>query len=329
MQEKKCKVFLLSGFLGSGKTTMLMELLSNPPAGEVLVVLMNEFGRVGVDGDIIRRGGLEVLEINRGSIFCACAKGDFLNALYTILRQYKPSILLVEASGVADTRDMKRELGLGKLGGFFELRGNVCVVDSEHFLDWADLFNAVPLQVESATLVVLNKTDLVNPAALDAVKEKVREFNPSAPIFETSFGKVPWGEVLKDESEPAASAALPSADEWESFIEERLADAESHLAPPDAFYSQTILWTGTPEGFASVLSDLPKDVVRAKGYFKDGEGWKLFDVVEGSPATCSPFERPDFSAPTNLAVFIRREDRTYEIPQKFKHAGLTVKAIRN
>lgn len=64
--NRHCAVFLLSGFLGSGKTTLLRHLLENRPDGETLVVMMNEFGRIGVDGEIIRRAGLEIVEINRG-----------------------------------------------------------------------------------------------------------------------------------------------------------------------------------------------------------------------------------------------------------------------
>lgn len=78
MEQSKCKVFLISGFLGSGKTTMLKRLLETVPEGERAAVLMNEFGKAGVDGDVVKKNGLEIIEISSGSIFCACAKGDFL-----------------------------------------------------------------------------------------------------------------------------------------------------------------------------------------------------------------------------------------------------------
>ncbi len=332
MKQKKCKVFLLAGFLGSGKTTLLTELLNVPPEGEKLAVLMNEFGRIGVDGDIIRRNGLEMVEVNRGSIFCACAKGDFLRALHMLITDWKPTLLLIEASGIADTRDMQKDLGFRQLGNFFELWGNICVVDGEHFLSWAECFNAVPQQVEAASLIVLNKMDMVNPDELPVIREKIRELNPDAPIFETSFGKLPWSQILKDKEPEHISENLPSAEDWESFVDERLEDAEAHLAPPDKFYPQSILWLGEAEKFKQMIADsMPEDLVRAKGYFFDSEhnSWFLFSIVEGSSVTYSTFESPDFSSETNLAVFIRSEDKSFEIPKKFKDAGLTVKAIRN
>lgn len=329
MGDKKCKVLLLSGFLGSGKTTLLRELLGNPPAGETLVVLMNEFGRIGVDGDIIRKEGLEVMEINRGSIFCACAKGDFLRALHTILRDYRPGILLIEASGVADTRDMKRDLALGRLGDFFELRGNLCVVDAEHFMDWADLFNAVPRQVEAASLIVLNKIDLVTPQALPELRRRIRELNADAPLYETSFGKIPWSRVLAPEDPGEAAGPLPSPEDWDAFIEERLKDASAHLAPPDAFYPQSILWEGDPDAFRGALSDLPDDLVRGKGFFREGNGWTLFDIVRGTAPTYAPLTRDVPASESNLAVFIRREDRPQEIPKILVSAGIRLKGIRN
>ncbi|MDO5115192.1 MAG: GTP-binding protein [Synergistaceae bacterium] len=107
MKESKCKIFLLSGFLGSGKTTLLKHLLKAHPEEERAVVLMNEFGKSGVDSDVVRRNDLGIIKISSGAIFCACANGDFLRGLYTIPKDYKPTILLVEASGVADATDMK------------------------------------------------------------------------------------------------------------------------------------------------------------------------------------------------------------------------------
>lgn len=325
---RKCTVVLLSGFLGSGKTTVLLRLLVEAPPQETVVVLMNEFGRIGVDGDIIRRNGLEILEVNRGSIFCACAKGDYLRALYTILRDYRPTVLFVEASGVADTRDMRRDLETGRLGDFYELRANLCVVDGEHFIEWADLFNAVPVQVETATAVVLNKTDLMTPESLAAVRGAIRGLNPSVPLLETTFGRVPWAWALPPKETGMSDRGLPTDEEWDAFIQSRLDDAEAHLAPPDAFFTQSILWEGASDAFRPILARLPDDVVRAKGYFREGDGWTLFDVVHGGRISYAPLYAAP-SAEQNVAVFIRRREDLQELPKKLLAAGLKVRAIRN
>ena len=227
MDENKCKVYLLSGFLGSGKTTLLKHLLETHPENERVAVLMNEFGKAGVDGDVVRKNGLEIIEISRGSIFCACAKGDFLRGLYTILKDFRPTVLLVEASGVADTTDMKKDLGHGMLHDYYRFAGNICVIDAEHFEDWLDLFNAVIKQTEAATQLIINKTDLVTQEQADALEKHLHELNPSAQITRAAFGNVPWSLFRSDEADEKM-AEIPEAEAWEKFIDDVLANATPH-----------------------------------------------------------------------------------------------------
>ena len=310
MKESKCKVFLLSGFLGSGKTTLLKHLLETHPDGERIAVLMNEFGKAGVDGDVVRKNGLEIIEISRGSIFCACAKGDFLRGLYTILKDYQPTILLVEASGVADTTDMKKDLSHGMLHDYYQMAGNICVIDAVHFEDWLDLFNAVIRQTEAATDLIINKTDLVSAEDADALEAHLRQLNPTARITRAAFGNVPW-EIFR----PAAEA-------------EEKTEEIPHMAPPDNLASLSVFWEGDPEKFKEVLEKLPDDIVRSKGYFVDTDGrWKVFDIVgNGKPVYSSAAE--DFSQPRNLAIFIRRKRARREIPGLFQDAGIKLLELR-
>lgn len=328
MKESKCKVFLLSGFLGSGKTTLLKHLLETHPEGERIAVLMNEFGKAGVDGDVVRKNGLEIIEISRGSIFCACAKGDFLRGLYTILKDYQPTILLVEASGVADTTDMKKDLSHGMLHDYYQMAGNICVIDAVHFEDWLDLFNAVIRQTEAATDLIINKTDLVSAEEADALEAHLRQLNPVARITRAAFGNVLW-EIFR----PAAEAEekieeIPEMAEWEKFIDDTLSNMTPHMAPPDNLASLSVFWEGDPEKFKEVLEKLPDDIVRSKGYFIDTDGrWKVFDIVgSGKPVYSAAAE--DFSQPRNLAIFIRRKRARREIPGLFQDAGIKLLELR-
>ena len=327
MNGNKCKVFLLSGFLGSGKTTLLKHLLEKHPEGERIAVLMNEFGKAGVDGDVVRRDGLEVIEISRGSIFCACAKGDFLRGLYTILKDYRPTVLLVEASGVADTTDMKKDLSHGMLHDYYRFAGNVCVIDAQRFEDWLDLFNAVSRQTESATHLLINKTDLVTKEEADALEEHLRSLNPSAKIARAEFGGIPW-EFLADGGSQEKMKDIPGAEAWERFIEDTLSNMTPHMAPPDDLASLSAFWEGDPEKFKAALEKLPDDLVRSKGYFLDSDGeWKLFDIVEGGRPTYAD-AAPGFSQPRNLAIFIRRKRARREIPALLQEAGLKLLELR-
>ena len=328
MKESKCKVFLLSGFLGSGKTTLLKHLLETHPEGERIAVLMNEFGKAGVDGDVVRKNGLEIIEISRGSIFCACAKGDFLRGLYTILKDYQPTILLVEASGVADTTDMKKDLSHGMLHDYYQMAGNICVIDAVHFEDWLDLFNAVIRQTEAATDLIINKTDLVSAEEADVLEAHLRQLNPAARITRAAFGNVPW-EIFRPAAEPEEKIEeIPEMAEWEKFIDDTLSNMTPHMAPPDNLASLSVFWEGDPEKFKEVLEKLPDDIVRSKGYFIDTDGrWKVFDIVgSGRPVYSAAAE--DFSQPRNLAIFIRRKRARREIPGLFQDAGIKLLELR-
>ena len=328
MKESKCKVFLLSGFLGSGKTTLLKHLLETHPEGERIAVLMNEFGKTGVDGDVVRKNGLEIIEISRGSIFCACAKGDFLRGLYTILKDYQPTILLVEASGVADTTDMKKDLSHGMLHDYYQMAGNICVIDAVHFEDWLDLFNAVIRQTEAATDLIINKTDLVSAEEADVLEAHLRQLNPAARITRAAFGNVPW-EIFRPAAEPEEKIEeIPEMAEWEKFIDDTLSNMTPHMAPPDNLASLSVFWEGDPEKFKEVLGKLPDDIVRSKGYFIDTDGrWKVFDIVgSGKPVYSAAAE--DFSQPRNLAIFIRRKRARREIPGLFQDAGIKLLELR-
>ena len=327
MEQNKCGDFLISGFLGSGKTTLLKKLLETVPEGEKAAVLMNEFGKAGVDGDVVRKNGLEIIEISSGSIFCACAKGDFLRGLYTIFRDYKPSVLLIEASGVADTTDMKRDLGHGMLHDFYRFCGNICVADAQRFEDWADLFCAVPKQIEAASHVIINKIDLVSAEELSSIEEHIRDLNPSAEIRHALYGNIPWDVFVCPQEEEKAQA-LPCTEDWEKFIEKTLNDMDAHLAPPDKLASLSVFWEGDPVLFKEILRDLPDDIIRSKGYFKDTDGkWKVFDIVGNSAPVYSDADE-NFEMPRNLAIFIRTKKARREIPGMFESKGLRMLEVR-
>jgi len=328
MEDKKCRVYLISGFLGSGKTTMLSHLLKTAPDGERIAVLMNEFGKAGVDGDVVRKDGLDIIEISRGSIFCACAKGDFLRALYTIFRDYKPTVLLIEASGVADTTDMERDLGHGMLHDYYRLCGNICLVDAKRFKDWADIFCAVPKQIEAASAIVINKIDTATQEELDETERQIREINPRAKIMRASYGRIPWEAISGEHEKTEPAPPLPASEEWERYIEAVLNDMTRHLAPPDKLASMSVFWEGPAERFKELLHLLPDDIVRAKGYFLDTDGkWKVFNIVGNEPPVYSePAE--GFNQKRNLAVFIRTKRARHEIPDLFQNQGLKLLEVR-
>lgn len=192
-----CPVVLVTGFLGSGKTTLLRELLRSLPSEVHSVVLMNEFGKVGIDGPLLGEE-LDIVEVNRGSIFCACAKGDFLKALNRIARDFDADLLFVEASGIADPSDFERDLNRPEIASAFLLSSHLCVIDAACFPKWAELFTACEKQARSAHVFVLNKCDEATEADLCEVEALLAKWNPQAPVYRTSFGKIDPSKVLPD-----------------------------------------------------------------------------------------------------------------------------------
>ncbi len=104
--ENKIKLYILTGFLGAGKTTMLVNLLDKIGSERKIGIIQNEFGKLSIDGDIIRRGDIEMIEIERGSIFCSCLKLNFVQALAEMASKGLEEVF-VESSGLADPSNLQ------------------------------------------------------------------------------------------------------------------------------------------------------------------------------------------------------------------------------
>ena len=113
------RVYLITGFLGSGKTTFLNRIIERFPKNRKLTILMNEFGEIGIDGTLVEGDDIDMMEISRGSIFCVCVKTDFIKGLYELVTKVKPDVLIIESTGVANPSDLKRDLQLPIFGKRF------------------------------------------------------------------------------------------------------------------------------------------------------------------------------------------------------------------
>lgn len=325
-EENRIQVVLISGFLGSGKTTLLKKLVHRLPEGVVPLVLMNEFGETSVDGMLMQSetNPVQVVEINRGSIFCACAKGDFLRALDHIAREMAPSILIVEASGIADTTDMERDLANPRIAGGYELVTHLCLVDAEYFLDWLDTFVAVERQIHAAQVLGVTKCDLVDSEKQKALYDVLHKLNSDAKIVDVSWGELAWSDLLPPShleklTHCPKKRPLVSEDEMDEMIESMLSDPIAHLAPADRFLCQTFRLKGQSDQFALFLASLPRDVVRAKGFFRDKSGQQHHFDLRGKAISISP---SIVDSNDDLVVFIRTEMDNEEIPTLLAKAGL-------
>ncbi len=184
-------VWILGGYLGAGKTTMLNAMLAGGEfAGKEPALIINEFGKIGVDGALVERRELKRFEINKGSLFCICTKTDFLKALCEIAAGGRHKAVLIEATGIAEPVDIENFLTEGPNAGFFCLRGNLCVVDAVHFTQVAAYLKPAVSQVRWADAIVVNKCDLADKTGIRTLREILKQLNPAAPVTETSFGKI-------------------------------------------------------------------------------------------------------------------------------------------
>jgi len=171
---QKTKVFLVAGFLGSGKTTLLKRILGWQKDLSETVVLVNEFGEVGIDGALLGGAGSNVVELTSGCICCTLTT-DLLRCLSEIQEKFKPKRILIESSGVADPAAVVSILTDSRLAASMELEKIVTVLDAEYW-DIRENFGTLFFsQLETAHLILLNKIDLLDEDLVSTFLQEIHE----------------------------------------------------------------------------------------------------------------------------------------------------------
>ena len=188
--KKPIEVWLLTGYLGAGKTTALNHLLTGQLfSGRKVALVINEFGKMGVDGQLIEPGSYSKYEINKGSLFCICTKTDFIRIFQQIVHQQFDTVL-IEATGIAETVDLEQLLSEPILAGAFRIRANICIVDGINFIKTAAFLKAAVSQVRWADGLIINKTDQLSQERIRQITDILKELNPSAKIMHTQFAEI-------------------------------------------------------------------------------------------------------------------------------------------
>ena len=189
----KTKVDIISGFLGAGKTTLIKKLIEHLHSHEQLAIIENEFGEVGIDGNILKSSGIGVREINSGCICCTLA-GDFAAALKEVLTTYAPDRVIIEPSGVGKLSDIIKACSTQRLHDLLTINMRVAVVDAPKFSIYRSNFGEFyEDQIIHAGTIVLSRTQKLGSAGLETVVESLRTLNGTAHIITT-----PW-ETLEAE----------------------------------------------------------------------------------------------------------------------------------
>ncbi|OAT86143.1 CobW family GTP-binding protein [Desulfotomaculum copahuensis] len=305
-------VFLITGFLGSGKTTFLNRIINQFPRDKKLMILMNEFGEVGVDGALVESEDLEMLEISKGSIFCACVKTDFIKGMYEIAQKIKPDVLLIESTGVANPTDLKRDLQLPIFNNRFLFKEQFCIVDAAHFMDEYGVFSSVENQIASSTRFIINKIDLATAEQIREVKRIIAQHHPEPHFYETTFAAADVIGLLAlsgaDKAEGTVSSAQMNDEELDQYIDALLDDPGASLSPPDILISAAFRWPGgTPAEICEMAAKLPRQVPRAKGFIVANGRTYLFNFVMGR-FDLEEQNAPSKQIPGNVLVFIAPPD---------------------
>jgi G3E family GTPase len=321
-------VDIVFGFLGSGKTTFIIRALEKWGTEEKIVVLVNEFGDVGIDGDLLTGQGGDVVELPSGCI-CCTLQTDFRSQMLEISRTINPERVIVEPTGVATIAQIRSIVEAQLFEDTIEHINNIFIADATGFMN---LYKAnrhfVESQVKNAKLALLNKCDRVDKRKAMVIQGAVLAINPELTVLMTEFGAVDWAEyqfalsTAPDSGQKAWKEKEHITQITEGGKEDHFAHAEGHGLHTHLHESEDALGY---ESFGCVYTDISFDrgtledffqelnasqskmgeIVRAKGVFRICDRYILMELASGEFSS-QPISR---SGESKISVIGRGLDR--------------------
>jgi len=192
---------LITGFLGSGKTTFLKTVLEQFADKKRIAVIQNEFAETGIDGKELQGGGwrFDLLEVNKGSVFCVCLFSDFREQLKIFVETYQPDIVLLEATGLADPIAIGELLMEEALQQLLYLSKIWTIIDAQHY-DKVKMMPAVKNQIVIADNIIVNKIDLISDEMKALLEDELKNTNPLASIVFTTYCRLKVVDLLSEKS---------------------------------------------------------------------------------------------------------------------------------
>lgn len=268
---KKAKVHLISGFLGTGKTTALKSLMAQKNPAEKWVILVNEFGEIGIDGAVLSDNGIPVAEI-AGGCLCCVAGPQMGNTINRMISGNKPDRILIEASGLAHAASVIDELKAPPFDALLEIGAVFTIVDPRQFIDPDYARQALYKdQISVCDVLVASKTDLCTPEQITAFREQAAKlFPPKARIAEVENAQmnISWLDTPVIEKPRYRLKSLPDntmgfQSQGYTFSAERDFDGEKITR------------------FFNELPQITEGLVRAKGIFRVLGTWVWLNWVDG------------------------------------------------
>ncbi|MFC5531960.1 CobW family GTP-binding protein [Cohnella yongneupensis] len=286
MNEKIVPVHILTGFLGSGKTTLLNKLVADAKErGLKLAVLLNEIGEVNVEAELL--GGDVPMAEMLGGCICCQLRGDVAMELVRIVQEHRPDVVWIESTGIAQPLDIMDGVAEASLYARVALSGVVTVVDARHLLDrWrigaGRTLRLMIEQIRAASVIVLNKTDLIGTEERNELLVALADWNANARIYSAVRSELDAG-LLYNAGNPLPPAAREphACGEHCDHSHDHTEHRHEHLH--DHVNALTYYWTRSvdSEAFEAFLARLPEGVYRAKGIvtFSDTTGQFLFQYA--------------------------------------------------
>ena len=220
-------LYLVTGFLGSGKTTFLTNLIGSIKSSpkelkeeknsiHKIGIIENEFGEVGFDGTLLKDDEIQISEIDNGSIFCSCRHDSFIEALQK-LAEYDLDIVFIESSGISDPAPIKDDLSIvnSKFGpeSKYLFRGCIAIIDGDTFLEAIEVFESITRQIKHSHIVLINKVDCISEEKIKKIEQKIKDIKEvHPPVIETTqFGKIKFdklNQLLLKSKSPEAEPSL-------------------------------------------------------------------------------------------------------------------------
>ncbi|MBE9140163.1 GTP-binding protein [Nodosilinea sp. LEGE 07088] len=253
-------VSVITGYLGSGKTTLLNRMLTEKH-GKRIAIIVNEFGEVGIDSQLVIDADEEILEMNNGCICCS-VRGDLVRIFDNLLeKQDKFDHLVIETTGLADPAPVIQSFFADEtMRTKTQLDAVITVVDSKHIWEHWESDEAQE-QIAFADVILLNKTDLVSPDVVDELEQRVRGMTAFAKVYRTQNSDIEMDSVLGIKAFDLKQALHIDPD----FLNE---DTHEH---DESVFSVSIVETGSVDGekfnrwIYQLLQDRGTDIFRMKG----------------------------------------------------------------